>query len=146
MTMCLLTTPSWCCLELNVDTANIANNNSRTLISEPTHCKLNDIPRFSFSTDFCYFFNQTGKGAGADHKQKSAGPVSYDSSSKKKKNQAVAKVQFVKKMSDGSITIGYRFDGATSTGDVKDIEMAELIAIYPHYKEVIQRKIPFLLR
>ena len=48
-------------------------------------------------------------------------------------------MQFVKKMGDGSITIGYWFDGATSTGDVKDIEMAELIAIYPYYKEVIRQ-------
>ena len=89
-------------------------------------------------------------GAGADHnvsrrqsKRKAAAPVSYDSSSNKKKKPAVAKVQFVKEMGDGSIIMGYWFDGATSTGDMKEIEMAELIAIYPHYEEVIRKAYEF---
>jgi hypothetical protein len=46
-------------------------------------------------------------------------------------------------MGDGSIIMGYWFDGATSTGDMKEIEMAELIAMYPHYEEVIRKAYEF---
>ena len=40
---------------------------------------------------------------------------------------------------DGRTFIGYWIDGASATGDMQEIEMEELIAIYPHCEDVIRK-------